>query len=388
MSNLSFEQYVPVHIIMGVGKIKELGKVVAGAGRNALVVIGSNHLRQSGLLEAIQQDFKSSDIKINIFDDAHSNPRADHVYAGIEIARNVKADVIVGIGGGSAMDTAKAIALGATHEQDFWEYRLSGKFGIAGINANTLPVITVPTTAGTAAEISPAAVITKDGIKEVIVSAHMFPRVSVIDPELAVSLPAKATAQVGVDAFVQALEAYLSKNANLMSDVYATQALRLSWGNLRSCVDNGHDIEARSRLALSSVLGGYAIISAGVGAIHALAAPLSARFNIHHGQAVSLLLPSVLEYNLPSCDGRLTELLNILGIASDNISEAEPAASLVKHIQGFLNSIHLEQSRLGQYGVKKADLNALAAEAFNPDMTTNPRLMENKDVLNIYESLL
>lgn len=389
MKPIEIQHYIPVRIQLGVGKLETTGKVASEYGKTALIVCGKKYAKQEGITKKIISLLQKEGIRPTLVEGIESNTRSEWVYKGAEIAKKEKVDVIIGIGGGSVMDAAKVISLATTHDGDFWEYRLSGRFGLPGIMSKLIPVITIPTTAGTGSEITPAAVIIKGTQKEVIVSPYMYPKVAIIDPLLTTTLSPKMTAKVGIDALVQSVEPYVSTGANPLSDMFSREGMKMTWMYLPRCMLNGQDLRARTMMSISSVYGGLAIISAGVGAIHALASPLSAHFGLHHGYALSMLMIEVMRYNLPECYERFADIAEILGIERKGLKSEDCANECITQIEIFLRDIGLYPSQpLREFGVKEDHLEQLSKEAVNPDIATNPKKMEHNDIKSIYRKLL
>lgn len=376
MTDLSFDFAHPVSVLFGPGRLNELGGAVASHGRRALLVVGEEHAVSAGLVDEVVATLRESGVDSTLFGGVHPNPQLEIVTAGTAVGRAADVDVVVGVGGGSVMDTAKAISLALTHEGDVWEYRIEGSFSVPGIH-KVLPVVTVPTTAGSASEVSPAALITHNGKKEVLVSPNMFPVVALIDPELTRTLPSRVTAVSGFDCLVQAIEPLVASNSNLLSDAYARQALMLVASSLREAVADGNDIQARSRMSLASILGGFAISQSGVGAIHALGAPLTAHYGLAHGASLVPLALPVLRFNEAAAKA---EYAWAAGVLSGDSGEA-----LTLVIEALLAEIHLED--LLSYSPPRSDLEQLVVDAQNPDMGTNPVPMTPDDIRRIYMSL-
>ena len=213
---------------------------------------------------------------------------------GIKIARKKKSDVVIGLGGGSAMDAAKAIASLARQSGTIWEYH-SGK----KIEKEGLPFVAIPTTAWTGAEITNNSVLTdrKVSLKKSIRSPYMIARVALVDPDLTLFLPSQVTAYTGMDAFTQALESYVTRTSNPITDTLALQAIEIIFQNLPQAVANGKDAETRGKMALGSLLSAMAFSNSGLGAVHGLAHPIGARFGVPHGLACAILLPHVIGFN-------------------------------------------------------------------------------------------
>jgi len=384
-----FQFSIPVKIYFGIGKLGIIGQISKAFGPKVMLILGSVSMEKEKVAAQVIALLESEGLKVEKFGGIETNPRIEKIMEGAEIAKKFKPTAIIGLGGGSVIDTAKAISLAVTHDGDLWEYRISGKLGMERIENKLIPIITIPTAFGTGSEVTPATVISQYKSKEVIVSPYMFPKVAVIDPSLSVSLSPELTSKIGIDAFVQGMEAFVSTNANAMSDLFALEATKLAFTYLPKCVSDGRDLESRSMIALSALYGGLSIILAGVGAVHALAAPLSARYNIHHGHAVSILLLEVMKYNLDACAPRFARLAEALGVDIKGMKENEAADEAIARTRLLLEELKLyPHQKLRELGVKKQDLEILAKGSFNPDMETNPKKMSTREIVSIFRNVL
>jgi alcohol dehydrogenase class IV len=384
---LAFRFAVPTTIVFASGSLNEVGKEVAEKASSVLVVTGSGSVKTTGVLGRCLEALNEAGVRAVIYEGVSTNPAYGHVVEAAELFRDSRCDGVLGLGGGSTMDTARCVALATSHSGDYWDYRVTGEKSVAGIENKIPPIFTVPTTAGTGAEISPAALVVRDGRKEVFFSPHLFPRTAIVDPELTLTVPPVVTAQVGVDAIVQGIEAYVSSSAQPFSDMFALEAVRLTYQWLPRAVHAGDNIEARSQVALAAILSLFAINQAGVGAIHALSNPLSGRFGVHHGQALSILAPAVVEYNWSANPKRFAKVAELFGLDSAGGGDGDNAAKFAGAFRDWLSGIGLKDS-LSTFGVSMASLDALAEESQNPDMATNPRELSIAETRRLYESLM
>ena len=384
-----FQHYIPTRIIFGVGSVEKIGQETKIFGNKALIVTGQKSAETTGLLGKCKSLLKREGIKIKIYRGISTNPTPEMIAKGSEIVRTFEPDVIITLGGGSVHDTAKAISLMATHEGSIEEYILTGKRGIMGIKNIVIPIITIPTISGTGAEISPASLVRINFRKEIVVSPYLFPKLSLIDPSVMTSAPPKLTAQVGFDAFIQGLEAYVSKNAQPFSDMFALSAMKHTIKYLPIAVRKPNDVEARSYIALAAIESVFAIAQAGVGAIHALSDPLSGRYNIHHGLALAMLAPKVIMVNLESNVEKYAKISELFGVDIKAHSHEKATKELPSKIQSFLADIGLDTlPKLGDLGVTEKDLENMVFESRNPDMSTNPKELSDEEILSIFKSLI
>jgi len=387
MLNLQF--YNPTRIIFGPGSVSKAGDSVRSLGKTVLVLTGHEHAKRNGTLDKVMKSLHSSEINAYVIDGVGPNPRLQRI---IEIADEVRSRLphcIVALGGGSVMDAAKLVSLTLTHDGNPWEYRVTGAKSVPSIKDCLIPVVTIPTTAGTGSEISPAALANHENRKEVFFSPYMYPKVTIIDPELTLTLPKALTAQIAMDAFVQSLEAYVSVNAQPFSDMFAIKSMQLVYSALPKLVRDLGNTSLRCEMSLAGTLSCYAIGQAGVGAVHALSDPLSGRYDIGHGLAVSILLPSVMRANLDANPGKFASLANILlGLDTKDMGQEEASRRSIVLVEDLLEKVGLSGHRLSDYGVSESELAIFADEAENPDMSTNPKKLSKEDRINIYRAVL
>jgi alcohol dehydrogenase class IV len=376
---IEFAFDVPTRLAFGPGSVDGLAVAVAEAGPRALVITGHSSSRISGLLDRCTGALVTAGVNTTVCDGIDSNPTYESILAAADKGRDAGVTAIVAIGGGSAMDAGRLVSLAMADPERFWECRVTGSLSVPGIPADLTPTFTVPSLHGTGAEISPAALVRRGTAKEVYFSPHLFPRAAFVEPALAVAVPARLTAEVGVDALIQGLEAYVSRTAQPFSDMFALEAVRLAAQWLPAAARDPDNIEAREFVALAALLSLYAVNQAGVGGIHALSNPLSGRYDIHHGRALSLVAAAVVEHNLASSPDRFAAVARLL----DGADTDDPARSL----SAWLAALGLG-GRLSDYGVRPGDLDDMAVEAQNPDMATNPQALPPTVVHKIYQSLM
>ncbi len=365
--------YLPTDIVTGAGCFEQLGSLAARLGRRALVV-GSPGRRP--LLDQAVRLLATAGVAASIYDGAGQEPTLAAVEAARAQARAAEAELAIGLGGGSALDTAKAAA-GLFHQPGTaGEYhqgrRLEPRPG--------LPLVAVPTTAGTGAEVTKNAVLIDPGrrVKESIRDDSWFPALAVVDPALTLSLPPRATASTGADALCQALEAYVSTGAGPLTDPLAVEAIARIGRSLERAVAHGDDLAARSDMLYGSLLAGMAMANARLGAVHGLAHPLGARYGIPHGVVCGLLLPHVMAYNLPFARDKYARVAELLGVKGAPCATAGELA--VDRVRELVAGVGLPQ-HLAAFGVGEADFAALATEALAQSSSRyNPRPMQAEDV--------
>jgi alcohol dehydrogenase len=322
MLNQSFTITQPTQIRFGVGAVMELGALVRSCKCSKVLLVIDPGLIKAGLLARFTKPLEQEDIPFLVYDQIDPEPGlrlADQAYS---IAKDNNCNCVVGAGGGSAMDVAKAVSILLTNGGKAADY-----LGLGLIKKPGVPKIMVPTSAGTGAEVTFTAVFINEetGSKGGMNGEPLYPDAAILDPELTLSLPPKVTAYTGIDALTHALEAYTSVQAHAISEMYSLEAVRLIAENLPAACANGGNLEARAAMLMGSLLGGKALAMAGVGLVHAMAYPLGGMFGIPHGLANAVLLPYVVQYNLPGNLGKFADLAEVLGQNSEGLPLREAA---------------------------------------------------------------
>lgn len=371
---------IPPVIIYGRGTLDRAGEQARRFGDRALVVCGRTVTRGAGVARRLEELLAEAGVRATVFDRVEPEPSSATVDACIEAARQTGAQVFIGIGGGSPLDVAKAAAgilpLGGKTE----EYQPPQ---LKPIDRPSLPFIGVPTTAGTAAEITQNAVIKTPSLDAKIGmrSPHWVPQVAIVDPALTDSMPPDLTARSGMDALSHAVEGYVSRRATPVTDALALKATELVGLFLRRAVRDGGDAEARDGMALASMTAGMAFANTGVGAAHSLAHPLGALHGVPHGTACALLLPYVMEYNLEAASDKFA---NVARALRPDLDGATPQQG-IEAVRDLVRELGLPQT-LAQVGVKQEDLAAmLPGTMLSGALKTNPRDVTEQDALHILE---
>jgi alcohol dehydrogenase class IV len=296
------------------------------------------------------------------------------------------ADLVVGIGGGSPIDIAKVAAVLATNEADIGEL-----VGIDMVKKPGLPSIIILTTAGTGSEVTPIAILSdhEDKLKKGIVSPYLFPTVAILDASLTLGLPPHVTAATGMDALIHAVEAYTSKNAYPLSDLFAEKAMGLLYQNLRTVFEDGANLQARKNMLEGAMLAGIAFANAGVTAVHAFAYPIGAEFHIPHGVANSIMLVPVMEFNLPSMRQRFSRISELFALDTTGLDEEGKANKVLEALRQLAIDLDIPK-HLREFGVAREDLPGLAEGVMKVTrlLVNNPREMTVEDAERIYESVL
>ena len=375
--------YMPTEIITGVGCYEQLGKLALRLGRRALIV-GSEG-RRTLLLRSSELVTRAGGDAL-VYDGVAGEPTLDAVETVRAQAREFEAEVLIGIGGGSAIDTAKAAA--GLHRQpgSAAEYQQGRRLE----GARGLPLVAVPTTAGSGAEVTRNAVLLDParGIKESIRDDAWFPAVALVDPALTLTLPPEATAATGADALCQAVEAYTSTGAGPLSDALAADAIARIGRSLERAVVQGDDLAARSDMLYGSLQAGMAMVNARLGGVHGLAHPLGARYGIAHGLLCGLLLPTVMAYNVSHAEAKYAQIARLLGLDTAGLSAAQAARRAVAFVRDLVARIGIP-AHLGPLGVRAEDFDALTTEALQQSsLGFNPRPLQAADVRALLEQAL
>jgi alcohol dehydrogenase class IV len=367
---MGFELRFPTEIIFGKDSIKKISVKAHEYGNKAFIVTGKSAMRKSGAINNIMEILNSAGFeKIYLYDQAEHDPSVETVDDGVKLAKEGDYNVIIGIGGGSAIDVAKTIASLINNEGSAGDYQ-SGK----EITNLGMPFIAVPTTAGTGAEITNNSVITNRDkkIKQSIRSPFMIAKVAIVDPMLTVTMPPHVTAASGMDALTQAIEVYVSLSSNPFSDTLALRSISLISKNLVKAFENGNDIDARENVALGSLFGAMAFGNAALGAVHGLAHPVGALFDVPHGVICGLLLPHVMEYNLSVKISRFAEIADAMGQSASDESDEVNTSKAVNAVRNLLVKLQLPQN-LSELGINKDDLPLIARSAKGSSLNNNPR---------------
>lgn len=382
MSAYSF-QTVP-HITVACGACARLGDILSQRfGTRRAVVVTDKFLRTSGVLAPALASLAQAGWEVMVFDDVVADPPDHVVMSAVEKVRAFGAELVVGLGGGSSMDVAKLVAIGTNSEQG-----LDAMYGIDKVRGARLPLVQIPTTAGTGSEVTAISIVTTgETTKSGIVARQLYADMAILDATLTTGLPAAVTAATGIDAMVHAIEAFTSRHQkNPLSDLAALQALRLLSANLLPAIRNGADLQARENMLLGSMLAGQAFANAPVAAVHALAYPLGGHFHIPHGLSNALVLSHVLQFNLPAAAGHYAELASALIHARQGSEEAK-AVAFIDYLDGLIGQTGLPL-RLRDHRVTQDSLERLAADAMLQQrlLTNNPREMTQAQALAIYRA--
>ncbi|WYU52247.1 iron-containing alcohol dehydrogenase [Bacillus sp. FSL K6-0047] len=368
-------------ILTGVGAISHLGSEIARLKMNHPLVVTDKMIKKAGLLEEVTVAIAGR--SYGIFLEVEPEPAFSVVEACKQTFVAGGHDGVIAIGGGSALDTAKATAAYVRYNG-----ALADLIGTDLVPTKGVPLIAIPTTAGTGSEVTNIAILSDNDakLKKGMVSDHLLPDVAIVSPELSRTTPPAVTAASGIDALVHGIEAYLSVNASPLTDAFALQAIEKIARNLPEAYAKPTNLAAREEMAVASLMAGMAFGNAGVGAVHALAYPLGGRFNMAHGVSNAVLLPYVMRENKVACVDRLAVIAEVLGVKEKGMGASEGADQAISAMERLCDQVHIP-SNLREFGIRRADLTAMAEDASKIDrlLKNNPRLLERDTILSIYE---
>ena len=375
---MKFEFYTASKIVFERGGIKKLPVLCSGFGRHCLIVTGGQSLRRTGVLDAIVAGLEAKGIRSTVHEGVTGEPTPAIVDAAVQVGKDAGVDIVVGIGGGSVLDTAKAAAGVITNGGSVRDY-LEGVGTGAKIVRDPLPFIAVPTTSGTGTEVTKNAVIMslEEGFKKSIRDEKLIPNVALLDPELTVSVPQSVTAASGMDAICQLIESYTSRNANAFCDAMALYHTPRAVKALKKACDDGGDMDARETMALAALVSGMCLANAGLGAAHGIGAGLGATLGVRHGIACGMLLPHVMRYNIGHGVVKYADLTPAL--CGRTFGDAQTGALAAADVIADLCAALGLPSRLGELGVTADMAEKLAAASMGSSMSKNPVEINQSD---------
>lgn len=381
MKDFSFS--IPQNIKAGAGSIKLLPELAGELGKKKGFIISGPHLNKIGMVEKCQKALLEAGIECDSFTETEANPSTDTVEKAADKFRECGADFIVAFGGGSPIDVAKAVAVVVTYGGKITEYEGAGK-----VKGPVVPIIAIPTTAGTGSEVTAFSVITdhERNYKLTVVSNYLLPTYAIIDPDLIKTVPAGTAAACGIDAMVHALEAYVSLAASPFSNIFAREALKLIGGNIRDYVADRTNSKACEAMMVGSLFAGIAFSHARLGDVHAMSHPVSAFFDVPHGVANAILLPTVVEFNMNEAADKYYFIYN--AIAKKPIEPAEFTPDMLSPEIRVLNHELGIPGSLSEVGVQCDKFDAMADDAMKSgNIFVNPRKTTKNDILDLYNQV-
>ncbi|MED3905906.1 iron-containing alcohol dehydrogenase [Geobacillus thermodenitrificans] len=370
---------------VGWGALDQLVPEVKRLGAKHILVITDPMLVKIGLVDQVTSPLRQEGYSVHVYTDVVPEPPLETGEKAVAFARDGKFDLVIGVGGGSALDLAKLAAVLAVHDGSVADYL--NLTGTRTLEKKGLPKILIPTTSGTGSEVTNISVLSLETTKDVVTHDYLLADVAIVDPQLTVSVPPRVTAATGIDALTHAVEAYVSVNASPTSDGLAVAAIRLISRSLRKAVANGSDKQARIDMANGSYLAGLAFFNAGVAGVHALAYPLGGQFHIAHGESNAVLLPYVMGYIRQSCTKRMADIFNALGGNSSFLSEVEASYRCVEELERFVADVGIPKT-LGGFGIPESALESLTKDAVQQKrlLARSPLPLLEADIRAIYEA--
>ncbi|WP_342538869.1 iron-containing alcohol dehydrogenase [Sporosarcina sp. FSL K6-1540] len=350
-----------------------------------ILVITDPFLKDIGLTNKVVEPLETAGYSTEVYTDVVPEPPLAIGEKLVAYTRDNEFDMVIGIGGGSALDLTKLAGVLASHEGNVADYL--NLTGTKQITKKGLPTILIPTTSGTGSEVTNISVLSLETTKDVVTHDYLLADVAIVDPALTISLPPKVTAATGVDALTHAVEAYISKNASPISDALALQAVRLISNAIRTAVSNGEDKQARTDMSYGSYLAGLAFFNAGVAGVHALAYPIGGQFHIAHGDSNAVLLPYVMGYIRQSCEKRMKDIYDAMGFSSANISQEEASYKCVAELKRLVEDVNIPSTLKG-FNVTEEALESLTNDAIEQKriLARSPMPLGKDDIYTIYKA--
>ncbi len=384
MMTQTYQIKAPSVIVNGPGAAKEVGSFAKTLGKKALIVTDAN-LKKFGLLNDIQKSLEMAGVSLAIYDGVVSEPSIEHTEEGLKVFKDSKADFLIAVGGGSPMDAGKAISVLATNPGKVTDFMGANKIPKPGV-----PLIAIPTTAGTGSEVTQFTIITDTArdVKMLIASPMIMPRVALVDPLMTLQVPQGITAATGLDALTHAIEAYVSVKAQPITDVLALAAIRMISGNLRQAWSNGDNLEARANMMIGALEAGLAFSNSSVALVHGMARPIGAYFHVPHGVSNAALLPTVIEFSIPGNPRRYADIAEAMGENIEGLSVLDAAFTAAEAVQRMNDD--LKVPTLEQLGVEEKKFNAvmnkMAADAIaSGSPGNNPRKATQEEIVELYK---
>jgi len=370
-------------IVTGCGAISVLGKEVKKLNAEKVLIVTDKGILNAGIVDKALNVLKKEGIKFEIFDEIESNPKDTTIEKGAQYLREVDAEVVIGLGGGSSMDSAKVIAALSGNEGPIEKYYKEPFCN------QIKPIIAVATTSGTGSEVTSDAMITdtKNKVKMCVAYWSIAAAVAITDPLLTLSVPPRLTAETGMDALVHAIEAYVSKASNSFGDALAFHAIKLIVNNIRKAYADGSNLEARSNMMVGSTLAGKAMANVGAGIVHSIGQSIGGLYNIPHGLTMSVCLPISMEYNLIANPKKFADIAELMGKNINGLSQLDAAKLSIEAARELLNDLNIAED-IKSMGVTEKSFSILADKAMESGCTsTNPRSINKEGFIRLYSKL-
>lgn len=382
---IHFDYYQPTKILFGEGRAQEAGDAASELGSHCLLVTVPSFPEIEPVFAKVRKSLEKAGLKVTHFDGVVPNPTTDVVTQGAELAKDQGVDVVVGLGGGSSMDTAKAIAVEATHDGTAWDYLF---FRDKQPTEKTLPIIAVTTTSGTGSQVTQVAVVTntEERSKSALFNTILYPDVSIVDPELMLSVPEHVTASTGFDVFAHAFESYINPGGSPYTDMMALESIRLVAEHLPKAVKSGNNINARSGMAWADTLAGLCIANAGVTLPHGIGMAIGGLYpHVMHGEALAAVYPSILHYSYKATPKKFAEIGRIFDSSLEKVDDQAAAEKSCEALESFIHKIGMKLT-LEDLKVPEKELDKLAETSMVlPDYQNHPRVATLAEIKELLE---
>ena len=384
---MSAKIVLPRVLQIGAGASSEVGPILKSLGLNNPLIVTDKVMVLLGYIEGLQKSLVESEINADVFDDTVPEPTVASIQAGVKQVRNGNYDCVIALGGGSPIDSAKAIAILGKYGGEMRDYKFPRIVDEPG-----LPVIAIPTTAGTGSEVTRVTIISDEITDEkmMCLGIGFMPTVALVDYELSISVPARTTADTGIDAMTHAIEAYVSKKASAYTDTQAIAAMKLIGPNLRKVYHNGGDRDAREQMMLGSTLAGAAFSNASVALVHGMSRPIGAAYHVPHGLSNAMLLPAVTEFSIPAAAKRYADCARAIGVANESDNTEVANSKLMAELYALNKELQVPSPE--EFGIEREhffnNMQTMAEQALaSGSPANNPRVPNAEEIIELYKKL-
>ena len=384
---MSAKIVLPRVLQIGAGASSEVGPILKSLGLNNPLIVTDKVMVLLGYIESLQKSLVESEINADVFDDTVPEPTVASIQAGVKQVRNGNYDCVIALGGGSPIDSAKAIAILGKYGGEMRDYKFPRIVDEPG-----LPLIAIPTTAGTGSEVTRVTIISDEITDEkmMCLGIGFMPTVALVDYELSISVPARTTADTGIDAMTHAIEAYVSKKASAYTDTQAIAAMKLIGPNLRKVYHNGGDRDAREQMMLGSTLAGAAFSNASVALVHGMSRPIGAAYHVPHGLSNAMLLPVVTEFSIPAAPERYADCARAIGVANESDNTEVANNKLMAELYALNKELQVPSPE--EFGIEREhffnNMQTMAEQALaSGSPANNPRAPNAEEIIELYKKL-
>ncbi len=384
---MSAKIVLPRVLQIGAGASSEVGPILKSLGLNNPLIVTDKVMVLLGYIESLQKSLVESEINADVFDDTVPEPTVASIQAGVKQVRNGNYDCVIALGGGSPIDSAKAISILGKYGGEMRDYKFPRIVDEPG-----LPVIAIPTTAGTGSEVTRVTIISDEITDEkmMCLGIGFMPTVALVDYELSISVPARTTADTGIDAMTHAIEAYVSKKASAYTDTQAIAAMKLIGPNLRKVYQNGGDRDAREQMMLGSTLAGAAFSNASVALVHGMSRPIGAAYHVPHGLSNAMLLPAVTEFSIPAAPERYADCARAIGVANESDNTEVANNKLMAELYALNKELKVPSPE--EFGIEREhffnNMQTMAEQALaSGSPANNPRAPNAEEIIELYKKL-